>query len=301
MGKEIIVRLCGGIGNQLFSYSAARRLALANNYDLVIDNISGFKFDYEYQRSYQLDHFNIPCRTATASERFEPFGRMRRWLARSAAARKPFLRRRYIFQEIVDFDSRILHFKPSGRTYLEGYWQSEGYFIDVEHQIREDLRITPPRDKENCEVAHCIRNRLAVAIHVRFFDLPQRSPGVAGVVKNVPFSYYRAAIEKIEKIFPTAHFFVFSDRPDDALARLLLDHSRATLVNHNNNGMRAYADLWLMSQCQHFIIANSTFSWWGAWLSTNKNKVVVAPNIKKNNFGPSWGFDGLIPSSWVKL
>ena len=136
---KVIVRILGGLGNQLFCYAAARRLALVNDAELVLDTVSGFTYDRVYRRQYQLDHFNIPCRKATPTERLEPFGRLRRWLLRTWNRRLPFEKRSYIFQEGLDFDPRLLEFKPRGTVYLEGYWQSEKYFKDVEDIIRQEF------------------------------------------------------------------------------------------------------------------------------------------------------------------
>jgi hypothetical protein len=294
------VRVLGGIGNQLFGYAAARRLALASNTELVIDHISGFSYDHQYRRDYRLEDFNIPCRKATAAERLEPFSRARRYLKRLWNASRPFERRRYIQQEGIDFDPRLLSLRPRGVVYLEGYWQSEGYFKDVEVQIRADLRIKAPKDDANRQMALRIRNSLAVAIHVRFFDEPETAYGSRRVENNAPGDYYRRAVAEMEQRHPDAHYFVFSDRPFDAQARLPLAHERMTLVHHNRGDARAYADLWLMAQCQHFIIANSTFSWWGAWLAEMPGKVVLAPGFEKHEGKMSWGFRGLLPEHWIK-
>ena len=143
---KIISRVVGGVGNQLFCYAAARRLALVNGAELVVDDVSGFVRDRVYKRHYQLDHFNIPCRRATRVERMEPLSQLRRYLKRRLNQYSPFETRRYIHQEGMDFDPRLLQLNPRGTIYLEGYWQSAGYFNDVEAAIRSDLRILPPSD-----------------------------------------------------------------------------------------------------------------------------------------------------------
>ena len=176
---KLIPRIFGGLGNQLFCYAAARRLALVKNAELVLDEVSGFAYDAVYQRHYQLDHFNIPCCKATAAERLEPFSRLRRALKRRWNKRLPFEQRAYLGQEGIDYDPRLLHFKPQGTVYLEGYWQSENYFKDVEATIRQDLQIKPPIDAANLAMAEHIRNCTAVAVHARFFD----EPHAAGINK----------------------------------------------------------------------------------------------------------------------
>ena len=154
---KIIVRILGGLGNQLFCYAAARRLALKSDAELVLDDVSGFSRDLLYQRRYQLDHFRIPCRKATKAERLEPLSRLRRYLKRATNRHRPFQLRNYIQQAGVDFDPRLLMLRPKGTLFLEGYWQSESYFKDVEETIRSDLRIIAPTDRNNVNVAKRIR------------------------------------------------------------------------------------------------------------------------------------------------
>lgn len=295
---KLIPRLFGGLGNQLFIYAASRRLALVNNAELVLDDVSGFVYDTAYQRHYQLDHFNIPCRKATAVERLQPFARVRRYLARRWNQRKPFAQRAYLLQEGIDYDPHLLLFKPQGTVYLEGYWQSEAYFKDIEGTIRQDLQITPPTDAANLGMASQIRHCTAVAVHVRFFDEPH-----AVGINNAPDDYYSRAVNTMEQLVSNAHYFIFSDQPEAARTLIPLPDDRLTQVTHNQGDEQAYADLWLMTQCQHFIIANSTFSWWGAWLAASTNKRVIAPGFEMRSKGrvAAWGFKGLLPDAWLKL
>jgi len=293
---KVVPRILGGIGNQLFSYAAARRLALANGAELVIDDVSGFVRDHEYQREYQLGHFRIPCRKTTKAERLSPFSRVRRQLKRLINSKRRYDKRSYIMQQGIDFDPRVLTIRPKGTLYIEGYWQSERYFKDAEAQIREDLRILPPEDEVNEALAERIGGCLSVALHMRFFDTPTEAGR-----NNAPSDYYARAIEKMETFAPGAHYFVFSDEPAAARDRLTLAEDRFTVVSHNQGDENAYADLWLMTQCKHFVIANSTFSWWGAWLAESQDKRVIAPGYEKRDGKAGWGFDGLLPDEWTRL
>ncbi len=294
--KKVICIMRGGIGNQLFCYATARRLALVNDAELVIDHITGFGRHYIYNHTYQLNHFHIYGREAEPKERLEPFGRLRRYLNRRINKLLPFEKKYYIFDDAMDFDRRVLDYKVRGTVYLDGYWQSERYFKDVEKIIRQDLQITPPVDKINQSIAEKIRSHNAVAVHIRFFDAPSEKGE-----NNVSAEYYYRAIIRMEQALSNAHYYIFSDRPEDArLINNLPDH-RLTVLTNNQGDKFAYADLWLMQQCQHFIIANSTFSWWGAWLSLNPEKIVIAPNFEKRYGKSWWGFDGLIPEGWIKL
>lgn len=297
----IISRIKGGIGNQLFIYSAARRLSLVNNIELVIDHVSGFTYDKDFQRHYQLDHFNISSRKATTFERLEPFSRIRRYIKRYRNKKLAFEHRNYIQLEDTGFEPRLLNLQPKGKVYLEGYWQSENYFKDVEQQIKDELYINPPKDFKNLEMLEKIKGKVSIAIHFRFFD----NSIVRSNIKiknsfNTSIEYYKKAIIKMNEYLPNAHYFVFSDQPEKIENYINLDTKKMTIIDHNQCDEMAYADLWLMSNCQHFIIAKSTFSWWGAWLSSNKKKIIIAPKIDENssNF---WGNDYLLPKKWIKI
>lgn len=297
--KLVIPRISGGIGNQLFIYAAAYRLASVNGAELALDSISGFVRD-EYKMSYQLEHFCISCRKATATELMEPFSRIRRFTKRYRSKRMPFSERDYLVQEGVDFDNRLLAFKPRGTIYLEGYWQSEDYFKDVESKIRSELRIIPPTDKVNQNMVAHIRSINAVAVHIRFFDSTSRLTRSVDV-NNTLSNYYQRAFKFIQEQVKEAHFFIFSDRPEAIRANISFPNDCFTIVGHNKGDAMAYADLWLMTQCKYFIVANSTFSWWGAWLSEFPKKIVIAPGFENRDGSLSWGFRGLLPDQWVKL
>ncbi|MFM1896556.1 MAG: hypothetical protein RLZZ385_1630 [Pseudomonadota bacterium] len=292
---KVIARLMGGLGNQLFIYSAARRLALHNAAELVLDDVSGFARDTLYRRRCELQHFAIAGRFATSRERLEPLPRLRRAWRLLNENRKPFARRRHIVQQGVDFVPDLLQLKVPGTLYLEGYWQSEGYFADVADTIRGDLRILPPQDTANLEMAQRIRHcPQPVAVHLRYFlgDAVDHD-------QHAPPDYYRRALALLEQHIADSHYFVFSDRPDLVQAAELFPAGRFTVVDHNQGHDLAYADLWLMTLCRHFIIANSTFSWWGAWLPSHSNKIVIAPGIERREGVAWWGFKGLIPHGWI--
>lgn len=293
--RKVVARIKGGLGNQLFCYAAARRLALVNNCELVIDNISGFARDRQYRRRYMLDRFNISARFATPWERLVPFERLRRAMLKWQSRKIPFAHRRYVEQEKREFDERLLALSNRGVLYLDGYWQSDGYFTDAEQTIRDDLRFNSPTDDENQRMAAKISSSQAVAIHVRWFETADGNGS-----GNVSANYYDRATTLIESRIDSPHYFVFSDDPGAAESLISRHAPRITIVSHNQGDDNAHADLWLMSQCRHFIIANSTFSWWGAWLSMNSDKIVVTPDTGSSDRS-AWGFQGLIPDEWLIL
>jgi hypothetical protein len=303
MYRKLIVRLKGGLGNQLFCYAAARRLALVNDAELVLDVNTGFKYDYLYRRRYALGMFSIPERLATQAEQMEPFGRLRRLIARKISAKKPLAQRRYIQQVGVDFDPDILSLRlQNGITYFDAFGQSELYFSDTREQILKDLVMPAFSDDDNLEMAKHIKECPSVALHVRWFDA-----GDAAKSSNMSLTYYANAIKAMLLKIDHAHFFIFSDRPDEAAKLLspLLKDKKFTVVTHNVMNSNPEADFWLMRQCRHFIIGNSTFAWWAAWLGEqlHKGTQVFAParNVDPHSNVTAWGFPGLLPDRWNVL
>ena len=298
----VVARIFGGLGNQLFCYAAARRLAMINKVELVLDDTSGFSNDYRYCRSYELDNFNLPFRKATWSERLNPFGRIRRYLKREFNKRQPFASRSYIQQEGDNYDRRLTDLRLTKTVYLEGYWQSEEYFKDIESVIRDDLFIAPANDNKNLIVSDKIQKYQSVLIHVRFHD---RTHSVGS--SNIQLDYYKKAISTIEKRVVKPHFFLFSDQPLLARKCIELPSDRVTIVNcnsgdtnlYNRGNSNAHMDLALMMRCKHFIIANSTLSWWGAWLGKCQDKLVIAPGDSIDTPIMKWGFRGLFPREWI--
>jgi hypothetical protein len=295
--KKVIAVIKGGIGNQLFCYAAAKRLAEVNNASLIIDNNYGFERDFTYKRKYQLNHFNVKDKVLKYN-RLNFFIRQYRRLKKAINQYIPYYMRNYITQASNDFDDRLMNFKVRRNVIIEGYWQSEMYFKDIEHIIRQDLKIIPPNDVLNVDLANRINNSNAVCIHVRWFTPPNQMN--EHDTNNMNFNYYLRSIQLINKKITKPYFYIFSDYPDETLKMLQLKKEESFVVNINKGDDSAYADLWLMTLCKHFIISNSTFSWWGAWLSSNVNKVVIAPKDEKNGVS-SWGFNGLIPESWITI
>jgi hypothetical protein len=296
--KKVIVRVKGGLGNQLFCYAAARRLALSSNAELVIDHVTGFVRDRQHRRRYALDPFAIPARKATPAERMEPFERYRRAAKKLVARSRPFERRRYLEQEGRAFDARLLTVAVKGTLYLDGLWQSERYIKDVEERIREDLRIVAPKDASNQALAEDIRNNpQAIGVHVRWFGGPDDMEAV-----RLSSDYYRRAFAVVEERVESPHYYLFSDDPEATRARLDLANRQITHVAHNQGDDHAYADLWLMTKCRHFVIASSTFSWWGAWLTEEAGTIVVCPGTKLTSSpATSWHFPGQVPTRWLTI
>lgn len=303
MPRKVIVRLKGGLGNQLFCYAAARRLSLVNDAELVLDTVSGFEFDHLYKRTYSLAGFSIPARLATPQERMEPFGRIRRLLARKLSEKKSLDKRRYIQQVGVDFDPNIISLRlQEGTTYFDAFGQSEKYFADIRGQLKQDLKMSTTVALDSRNAAAAINSNESVALHMRWFD-----SGLNENSSNISLGYYAQAIAQLLTKIPAAHFFVFTDRPDKATGALesLLKKYQYTLVSQAKVNNGAETDFWLMRQCRHFIIGNSTFAWWAAWLAEQDKSgtLVFAPsrNVDPLHSVTAWGFPGLLPDRWTAL
>jgi hypothetical protein len=290
----IIAQLIGGLGNQMFQYAAARRLAILKQTDLKFD-ISCFKY-YE-DREYDLDCFNIIEDFASRQEVYRlkgPDGKISRKIFKIITKIKPYNMRSYIGERQFNFDPEI--FKAPEDVYLEGYWQSEKYFKEIEDIIRNEFRVKYIPDDDNKRTADKISVCDSVALHIRRGDYVTDKT-VYKVHGTCSLEYYDAAVDMIKKNIDKPRFFIFSDDPEWAKNSLKLDN--AVTFMDRNLGRRDYEDLRLMTLCKHFIIANSSFSWWGAWLCENPGKIVIAPKRWFND--PSINTDDLIPEGWHRL
>jgi hypothetical protein len=288
----IIVRLIGGLGNQLFQYATARQLAFINNTQLKLD-ISGFE-TYKLH-AYSLQNFKIQEGFATLEEvaKLKPKGFLSKIILR-IDARHRFPWRSWKIERHFHYDPHVLTLR--GNIYLDGYWQSERYFKHIENIIRQELVVNTDLDSKNMATAQHIEATQSICLHIRRGDYAS-NPVTLQLHGVCSLEYYLAAANRIANGIDDPHFFIFSDDPVWAEKNLKLPYPY-TLVSHNKAD-KNYEDLRLMSLCRHFIIANSTFSWWGAWLSSHPDKMVIAPAKWFND--PTINDYDLIPSSWLRL
>lgn len=293
----VITRLSGGLGNQLFQYAAGRRLALVRGAELKLDTSALVSSKYPTPRHYELSAFSM--KVAIASERelagLPPSPR-RTWSS--------LLSRRFCPAELLSLSYKKethFHFDPAvleltDGVYLDGYWQSERYFADVADVIRTDLTMANPADRQNQALLEQIGSGNAVSVHVRRGDYVTDTH-TADYHGFCGLDYYRRAIQYIADVIANPVLFVFSDDLDWVRANLNTPYP-TTIVGHNGP-QRGVEDLRLMSACQHHILANSSFSWWGAWLDPRPDKIVVAPQRWFNKYDADT--KDLCPESWVRL
>jgi len=291
----IITRLVGGIGNQMFQYATGRALAHRLDTQLLLD-VSHFQ--HTTDRHYDLGCFSIQEMLATQSDLDDiqtvadtTYKKYFKIFRSTFRGRKPIVR----FKErYFHFDSSVLTLPDN--TYIEGYWQSEKYFKEIEHVIRNEFHIKKPPDLLNKKIGNDILACEAVSIHVRRGDYVT-NPITNRILGLCNSDYYNKSVEDIAQKLDRPVFFIFSDDPIWTKANLQLDYPRV-YISHNGPE-RNYEDLRLMSMCQHNIVANSSFSWWGAWLNSHEHKNVYVP---ENWFRRAiMETKDLIPDSWIKV
>lgn len=293
-----IVKIQGGLGNQMFQYAFGQSLSEDVLYDL-----SWFEGPLPSakatSRALELEAFCCELKVASAAEVCHAQGTLiRRRSPLPSCLRKIFGgAKRDIYESFIReeqacvFQETFLEKRPN--AYYEGYFNSERYFLPIQDKIRKDFQLRVPFVGANEQMFEQISSVNAVSLHVRRGDYVNASKTYA----LCSLDYYQAAVEHILHNVENPHFFIFSDDLPWVLECLQLD-CHFTLVDINDH-KTGFNDLMLMSHCQHHIIANSTFSWWAAWLNPSPSKIVIAPKAwfateKKSD-------QDLIPSSWLRL
>lgn len=297
----IAVRLMGGLGNQMFQYAAARRLALKNETELKLDLgvFEGEGNRSDTVRRHELHHFRLfpTVQLGHSNRLFRLAGKTPGIWGQALAKLIVAWRRRGMVvphDPTPGFNPAVLD-APDG-AYLIGYWQSEKYFKEIKDTIRSDFTFKERLIGKNLELSRRIANSEAVSLHVRRGDYVT-NPNATMRHGVLSLDYYRAGIRVVAGRASRPRIFIFSDDPGWCKANLQIDLP-ATFVDHNPEE-QGYEDMRLMSLCKHHIIANSSFSWWGAWLNPSSDKIVVAP--KQWFREQSVETTDLIPERWIRL
>ncbi|MBA3704885.1 MAG: alpha-1,2-fucosyltransferase [Bacteroidetes bacterium] len=297
----IVTKLMGGLGNQMFQYAAAKSLALKNNTNLfldlnfLLDRTPRVNFTF---RDFDLSVFNTTYTIANKSI-------LKNFLGSDSAFENFIIkaRRKIVNKKFHYYHEPFFHFNPEFNNlqdnyYLEGYFQSERYFSEYADVIRKDFSpSTPPPDKVKVLLEKIHSEEQAVCLNVRRGDfvsnpLMNIEHGVLGL------DYYYNAVQEITTRNKNAHIYVFSDDINWCANNLKFDVP-STFVDHTYAGEKYGSYLLLMQACRHFIIPNSTFGWWAAWLSYHPDKIVIAPARWFNN--ATRNTKDILPDSWIKL
>lgn len=291
----VTVRLQGGMGNQMFQYAAGRCVAARLQAPLILDlawfhavrNAPGVT-----PRSYALDAFGIQAELQQRSGWLTSAPHLVQRLARPVLHR---LVREQVYRETPNaFDPGFRQLRSP--VTLDGYFQSELYFAPIAEEIRASFRRRGPISAESADLLSQIEQDTSVAVHIRRGDYVTNA-AAAEFHGLCDIDYYRAGLRYLASELGAFRVFVFTDDPAWALENL--DFGVETLVLPGPGSRPDHEDLWLMAACHSFVIANSSFSWWGAWLGEHEDKRVVAP--QRWFLDPSRGTSELLPGGWVQF
>lgn len=294
---SIVVKTVGGLGNQLFQYAFARAVSSHLKTDFSLDWMP-FGTKYFDGHKYSLQHFNTKIKLAKATDMFGFV-----WFVRQYKFFE-------LFYHYLRLKSRLLPFYYRERTfaydplvfskdnsYFHGFWQTEKYFEAIRDELLKEITLIQPLSQYSKEVEDKIQSSDSISLHVRRADMV-KDPHMAAFHGTCTVDYYNRAIELLSKSTFSPHFFVFSDDYTWSVEHFKFIKYPITFIK--NGADKNYEDIILMSKCKHHIIANSSFSWWGAWLNPKKDRVVIAPKKWFAN-APKTDTKDLIPDNWVRL
>lgn len=297
IAPNVVVRLMGGLGNQMFQYAAGYAVAVKHGVPLLLDRsfLDARPVGMTWTpRQLELDALSVPLVFADA----ELIAQLRKPVTQRGRQRLhkvlPGIFTDHRFTERSEgFDARFDRSEPP--VYLEGYWQNQGYFMDIAEELRRHLFLPKEAPSPtNAALARAIRSERTASVHVRRGDYVGLAAGFHGTCSP---AYYKAAMERMVTEAQVEHFYLFSDEPEWVAQNLELRYPH-TIVSHNT-GLQSHWDLWLMKQCRHHIIANSSFSWWGAWLDPRSDKQVIAP--ARWFQGKDVPSSAILPPEWTAL
>lgn len=285
--------LTGGLGNQMFEYAAAKALALRLNTELKIDLYALNKATTGTKRDFELDIFEIneqiisKCKNRLLVKAYPIIEKNRNF----------FLKYFGYFRDgsAIVYTSDFKNLK--GNIVLHGHFQNTKYFEEYEDVIRQHFRFKHQLNGLNLDLANKIQQSNSVSIHIRRGDYLTNEQAKSNFAV-CSIEYYKKAIAKIVNEIENPHFYIFSEDISWAREHLPLTNLPTKFVDWNT-GKDSYKDMQLMSLCKHNIIANSSFSWWAAWLNTFENRIVIAPTQWFANEERNKDLVNFYPKSWI--
>jgi hypothetical protein len=267
----VISRIFGGLGNQMFQYAVARALQLKKQDTLKLDTTF---FPKQNLRGYELDNFKIIGSKASAMEIERLKGKdsiVNRLGKRLGIETRPLSY--YEEKETAIYDAQALQL--NGDIYLDGYWQNHNYFKSIRNQLLEDFVLKKPLSSASKRYLEEINLSTSIGIHIRRGDYVA-NPKTNQTHGLCDLDYYQRAVKYfLEGIGDSCMYFIFSDDINWCKEHLGFIKNLTFVENTES----AIEDFELLKNCEHQIIANSTFSWWAAWLNVNKEKLVIAPKV----------------------
>lgn len=299
----IVVRLEGGLGNQMFQYAIGRQISLINKTELKFD-LSGFDKNKNVseviRKDLRLSIFDSPINIATQQEignvRNSKLPLIEKLLYRLQKRKNiPYYRKNELFEsQWFKFDRNIL--KAGKNAYLTGYWQSFHYFHAIRTILLKDFAFKTHPDTKLYPYLNEINKQNSISLHIRRGDYI-KNPETFNLHGICSPEYYQAAIKEITAKVNNPVFYIFSDDPEWVKENFAMSFPCIFVLQ--TPAEHDFFDMYLMSLCKHNIIANSSFSWWGAWLNNNPKKIVIAPKQWMAN--PGIDTTDLIPTNWIRL
>ncbi len=282
-----IVWIDGGLGNQMFQYALALKLmSLGREVKLDVTKYA----QHPVHNDFELDRVFKLCVPYAASREIRRLGYLKANHWTEFLKKTPFKKKTVYSHESYAFDEKVLSLDG---CYLEGYWQSEKYFLDIRDRMMDTYRFPELQKDWQKELAKRLRERCSVSVHVRRGDY-LRFPRYQGICTP---EYYHRAMGYFRERFPgQAEFYIFTN--DFPWAREAFPQDDCHFVE-GNTGTESFRDMQLMGLCRHHIIANSSFSWWGAWLDPDPLKIVIAPRRWVDD--PTEDQSSIVPEGWMRM
>lgn len=286
---KIILKLNGGLGNQMFQWAFGSMLEEMTDAKLYLDMSY---FSNNYARQFQLDIFELKPKVIT--DFITKLKLAIIWKLRKNISGTSLFGYKIYSEPHLHFDTNISKIKKN--TFVEGFFQSESYFKMIKGKIKEDFNFKQLPDEENQKIISKMMGENSLSVHVRRGDYVQKQR-YQELFATCSLDYYKNAVDYITQNHPEPVIYIFSD--DISWAKKNIRFPYKCIYISHNIGAKSYEDMRLMSMCKHNIIANSSFSWWGAWLNRNPDKIVIAPK--------KWFNDDtiiqtdIIPNEWVRI
>lgn len=288
MTSKIVVRLKGGLGNQLFQYAFGVSLSRKTGFDLVLDDYTGFERDTEYRRSFALGFFAHSGRLANRAERLQPLERTRRGMRKSLERVLGAGAAGYLSQNgFVGYWPEAATLVPRRTTIIDGYWQSPKYFHSTQDLLASQLRSPLNANELTCD---------SIVVHIRDFGTSSPAHSQA----RAPIHYFVNAVEQVrQRVGRATRVVAMSDHLDGAYFNSIASALMRQGPFHVMNVDSAHEVLWTLSTSRGCVLSRSTLSWWGGWLASRSGAVVAAPLSATAVGVAAWDPRELVLDGWV--
>lgn len=282
--NKVIVQLTGGLGNQMFMYATAKAISTKLGYDLIIDDKSKFITDVIYKRTCELNNFLLDYTPINSIDSYNFIGgNIIQKICRRIGLHLLNPKFKYIKEKNHERNDYLLKRNFQNNIFLEGYWQDEIYFKDIRDILKKDFCLKPELINDIRQDLNLIQKiEIPICIGIRRY---QEVPSEIKIYPTEDFDFYNTAIKYFIKKYPKAEFIIFSQDMNWTETNIInkLPNLKFHFIKYSPKRTAAH-DLFLMTHCKHYIISNSTFYWWGAWLSEYTDKEVICSNKFPNKY-----------------